>query len=106
MDQPNRPTIVVLCGSTRFTELFREANLRETLAGKIVLSVGCDTKADTQIWPSKEEREGVKAMLDRLHLKKIELGDEILVLDGTRYYCPYYERWLDQPGMCPVCQPN
>ncbi len=36
------PTIVCLCGSTRFSEAFREANLRETLAGKIVLTVGCE----------------------------------------------------------------
>lgn len=27
----NQPTIVVLCGSTRFSHAFREANLRETL---------------------------------------------------------------------------
>lgn len=33
-----RPTIVCLCGSTRFLQAFREANLRETLDGKIVLS--------------------------------------------------------------------
>jgi hypothetical protein len=33
-----RPQIVVLCGSTRFSEAFRKANLEETLVGKIVLS--------------------------------------------------------------------
>jgi len=43
------PTIVCLCGSTRFGEAFREANLRETLAGKIVLSIGCDTRTDADL---------------------------------------------------------
>ena len=33
-------TIVCLCGSTRLKEAFEEANRRETLGGKIVLSVG------------------------------------------------------------------
>ena len=36
----NRPTIVCLCGSTRFYEAFQRANFEETMAGKIVLSVG------------------------------------------------------------------
>ena len=34
------PTIVCLCGSTRFYDTFQQANFDETMAGKIVLSVG------------------------------------------------------------------
>lgn len=34
------PTIVCLCGSTRFMDAFFEAGWKETLKGKIVLSVG------------------------------------------------------------------
>lgn len=45
----NRPTIVCLCGSTRFTAAFRAANLNETLDGKIVLTVGCDAKNDLEL---------------------------------------------------------
>ena len=77
----NDRTIVCLCGSTRFMEAFQEANLRETLAGKIVLSVGCDTKSDSQLGLSEE----VKAGLDALHLNKIDLADEILVLNVGGY---------------------
>jgi hypothetical protein len=40
------PLIVCLCGSTRFYDEFQAANLRETLEGRIVLSIGCDTKSD------------------------------------------------------------
>jgi hypothetical protein len=72
---------VTLCGSTRFFEAFREANLRETLAGKIVLSIGCDTKSDDalQLQPGDKER------LDELHLRKIDLADEVLVLNVGGY---------------------
>lgn len=75
------PTVVCLCGSTRFMEAFREANLRETLAGKIVLSIGCDTKSDAGLSLAA----GTKALLDELHKKKIDLADEILVINPGGY---------------------
>lgn len=99
-----RPTIVTLCGSSRFSDAFREANLRETLAGKIVLSIGCDTKSDDalQLQPGDKER------LDQLHLRKIDLSDEVLILnidgyigDSTRRELAYARetgklvRWLE-----------
>ena len=37
---PGRPEVVVLCGSTRFEDAFTEAMRDQTLAGRIVLSVG------------------------------------------------------------------
>lgn len=40
------PTIVCLCGSTRFASAFQNALLEETLAGRIVLTVGCVTSSD------------------------------------------------------------
>jgi hypothetical protein len=40
----NFPHIICLCGSTRFSEEFKKQNLEETIAGNIVLSIGCDTK--------------------------------------------------------------
>lgn len=76
-----RRVIVCLCGSTRFSEAFREANLRETLAGKIVLSVGCDTKSDQGLGLTDAD----KATLDLLHLDKIDLADEVLVLNLGGY---------------------
>jgi hypothetical protein len=77
------PTVVCLCGSTRFMDAFRQANLRETLAGRIVLSVGCDTKSDEMLSITAEQ----KVALDALHKRKIDLADEILVVsDETGYF--------------------
>jgi hypothetical protein len=80
-----RPTIVCLCGSTRFADAFRSENLHETIAGRIVLSIGCDTKSDTDLLALGELTEEAKARLDELHLRKIDLADEILVLNVDDY---------------------
>ena len=77
----DRPKIVVLCGSTRFGEAFRAANLRETLAGKIVLSIGCDFKSDDALGLTDDD----KARMDELHLRKIDLADEVLILNCEGY---------------------
>jgi hypothetical protein len=79
------PRLVVLCGSTRFGDAFREANLRETVAGRIVLSIGCDMRSDHELWADPTEREHIKAELDELHKRKIDLADEVLVLDVDGY---------------------
>ena len=76
-----RPTIVCLCGSTRFGEAFREANLRETLAGRIVLSIGCEWHSDQALGLTEED----KKRLDELHLKKIDLADEVYILNVGYY---------------------
>lgn len=81
------PTIVCLCGSTRFFEAFQKANLEETLAGRIVLTIGCDTKKDGDLfegWGMKEV-EALKGRLDELHLRKIDLADEVLILNVGGY---------------------
>src|SRR5437879_5969054 len=76
----DKPRIVCLCGSTRFSDAFHEANLRETLAGKIVLSIGCDFKSDTDLLLAGELTAEDKRRLDELHLRKIDLADEVLIL--------------------------
>jgi len=83
----SRPTIVCLCGSTRFSEAFQKANLLETLAGNIVLTIGCDLRSDTVTFHdlSDEQRAEIKAQLDELHLSKIDLADEVLILNVNGY---------------------
>ncbi len=77
-----RPIIVCLCGSTKFKQEFIAANFQETMAGRIVLSVGWFGHADGEIYtPSKEEKE----RLDLLHLRKIDLADEILIINVGGY---------------------
>ena len=82
-----KPTIICLCGSTRFWREFQDASLRETLAGKIVLSIGAATGTDEQHFgnlpPAEYQR--IKSQLDELHLRKIDLADEILVLNVGGY---------------------
>lgn len=100
--QPARPEIVVLCGSTRFCEAFRAANLRLTLAGHIVLSIGCDTRADGDLAVAGElgdDLSAIKARLDELHKRKIDLADRVVVLNvggyigqSTRSEIEYAER--------------
>lgn len=105
-----RPTVVCLCGSTRFYDEFRKANLRETLAGKIVLSIGVDFKSDADLLLAGELTERDKQRLDELHLRKIDMADEILVLnvggyigESTRHEVMYAVarqkriRWLEEP---------
>jgi hypothetical protein len=86
-----RPIRVCLCGSTRFLWAFQEANLHETLAGKIVLSIGCDTKSDQALSLGPVD----KTALDLLHLFKIDLADEILVLNVENYIGESTQRELE-----------
>lgn len=81
------PRIVCLCGSTRFKDVFVQAGLNETLAGNIVLTIGCDMRTDVEIFGSLDEeaRRDVKKRLDVLHKRKIDLADEVLILDVGGY---------------------
>jgi len=78
----SRPRIACLCGSTRYgLKAYREANLRLTLAGEIVLSIGCDTKSDDGLSITPEQ----KTALDELHKRKIDLADYVLILNPGGY---------------------
>lgn len=74
------PTVVTLCGSTKFKKEYEEAYFRESSLGKIVLTVGCFTHADN-LGTTEEQ----KAMLNMLHLRKIDMSDEILVINVDGY---------------------
>jgi len=69
-----RPTIIVLCGSSRFKKEFDQANLKETLAGNVVLT----------ICPGISNRK--KA--DKIHRQKIKIADEVLVVNPGGYIGP------------------
>ena len=79
--------IVTLCGSTRFKEQFFEVQKRLTLEGCIVISVGLfGHSGDEEVWQS-----GTKEMLDDMHLRKIDLADEIFVNQCGRIYRREYK---------------
>jgi hypothetical protein len=84
------PEIVCLVGSTRFFAEFARQNLRLTLAGCIVLSIGCDTKSDGDLMAAGElgDVATAKARLDELHRRKIDAagaGGYVLVLNVDGY---------------------
>lgn len=77
----NEFKVITLCGSTRFKEQFIEMQKKLTLEGNIVISVGAFGHCgDNEVWT-----EGTKAMLDRMHLAKIDLADEIFVINVGNY---------------------
>lgn len=82
-----RRNIVCLCGSTRFSEAYQYANLTQTLAGNIVLTIGCDMKSDHALFDgmSEQEKENIKRNLDRLHFDKIAMSDVVLILNVDGY---------------------
>lgn len=82
-----RPVIVCLCGSTRFWREFQRQGLAETMAGKIVLSIGAASGTDDDHFGNlpRAEYDAVKTMLDELHKRKIDLCDEVMILNLDGY---------------------
>ena len=73
--------VITLCGSTRFKDQFLEAQKRLTLEGNIVISVGLfGHSGDEEVWT-----EGTKEMLDDMHKRKIDMADEIYVINVGGY---------------------
>ncbi|MCX4429231.1 hypothetical protein [Streptomyces mirabilis] len=80
-----RPKIVVLCGSTRYWQELAEANLYETAAGRIVLAPGCNLKQPHPLWAAPAQADRLKQVLDALHRQKIDLADEVLIVNPDGY---------------------
>ncbi|MBQ8844562.1 MAG: hypothetical protein IJ008_00935 [Clostridia bacterium] len=73
--------IITLCGSTKFKEEFLREQKRLTLEGNIVLSVGLfGHSGDIEVW-----NEGVKELMDDMHKRRIDLSDEIFVINKDGY---------------------
>lgn len=80
--------VITLCGSTRFKDEFMEAQKRLTLEGNIVISVGLFGHAgDQEVWEGMEEDTltKTKIMLDDMHKRKIDMADEIYVINVGGY---------------------
>ena len=73
--------VITLCGSTRFKDEFMEEQKRLTLEGNIVISVGLfGHSGDDEVWT-----EDTKEMLDDMHKRKIDMADEIFVINVGGY---------------------
>ena len=73
--------VITLCGSTKFKDKFLEVQKDLTLKGNIVISVGLfGHSGDNEVWT-----EGTKEMLDDMHKRKIDMADEIFVINVNGY---------------------
>lgn len=73
--------VITLCGSTRFKDEFYAVQKKLTLKGYIVISVGLfGHSGDDEVWS-----EGTKEMLDDMHKRKIDMADEIFVINKDHY---------------------
>ena len=73
--------VITLCGSTKFKEEFLQVQKELTLQGNIVISVGLfGHSGDSEVW-----QEGTKEMLDDMHKRKIDMANEIFVINKDGY---------------------
>ena len=80
--------VITLCGSTRFKNEFMEVQKRLTLEGYIVISVGLfGHSGDQEVWENMDEGTltKTKEMLDDMHKRKIDMADEIFVINVGDY---------------------
>lgn len=80
--------VITLCGSTRFKNEFMEVQKRLTLDGNIVISVGLfGHSGDSEVWENMDEGTLTKSkeMLDDMHKRKIDMADEIFVINVGGY---------------------
>ena len=80
--------VITLCGSTRFKDEFMEVQKRLTLARNIVISVGLfGHSGDNEVWENMDEGTltKTKEMLDDMHKRKIDMADEIFVINVGGY---------------------
>ena len=80
--------VITLCGSTRFKDEFLKVQKELTLKGNIVISVGLfGHSGDSEVWENMDEVSltKTKEMLDDMHKRKIDMADEIFVINVGGY---------------------
>jgi len=78
------PKIICLCGSTRFVDTFNEWRKKLTLEGNIIVSIELVLPQSEREDPQHNNYK-VKLMLDELHLRKIDIADEVMILNVNGY---------------------
>ncbi len=80
--------VITLCGSSRFKEDFFKVQKDLTLKGNIVISLGLfGHSGDNEVWENMDEGTltNTKKMLDDMHKRKIDMADEIFVVNVGGY---------------------
>lgn len=87
-----KPKIICLCGSSRFIEHFAILAWEFEKGGAIVLglhylppSYAENKHPGKDVSSHMAEHEGVKEKMDELHFRKIDLADEVFVLNVGGY---------------------
>ncbi|WP_241654773.1 hypothetical protein [Sporolactobacillus shoreae] len=73
-------SVITLCGSTKFKNQFEQMNVFLSLQGNIVISLAFFEQSDG-FEMTQEQAE----LLGDLHFKKIDISDEIFVIDVGGY---------------------
>ena len=73
--------VITLCGSTKFQKEFDQQQKLLTLAGNIVISVGVFVHGEEAGLITPDQ----KIMLDDIHKRKIDMSDEIFVINKDGY---------------------
>lgn len=82
----NKPKFITLCGSSRFCGIMAVcAWLLEKEEGAITISLHLLPSWYTTVESHLAESEGVADFMDELHLRKIDLSDEIFVVNLNDY---------------------
>lgn len=84
----NKYKVITLCGSTKFKDEFIKAQRELTLDGNIVISLSLfGHSGDSEVWENMDEGTSTKTkkMLDEMHRRKIDMSDEIFVINVGGY---------------------
>jgi len=80
--------VITLCGSTKFKDEFLREQKRLTLEGNIILTVGLfGHSGDSEVWEGMDDGTFTKTkeMLDDMHKRRIDMSDEIFVINKNGY---------------------
>lgn len=87
--------IICLCGSTKFRKEFLREQQRLALQGNVVLGIDIFSRED-----SLPITDSIKILLDDLHRQKIDMADEIFVINKRDYIGVSTQKELDYALAC------
>ncbi len=77
--------IITLCGSTKFKDEINRVNAELTMQGSLGISLGVFGHTDLPDYDWTTGGNEIKRMLDELHRRKIDLADEVFVVNVDGY---------------------
>jgi hypothetical protein len=97
---PDRPKVITLCGSSRFPEAFDLVTLHLSMQGHVVNGLSAFAHADRPagvrfLLSDADESRPEKRAIDELHFHKIDLADEIFVINVGGYIGSSTKREID-----------